>query len=123
MLKYALRYAPLLVLALLLIPLRLSGWGEQQPASRQRSLSPFQPGSELFGITMRTSADAWAVGGIYTRSCSTENTFACNAVPYRGDDPPLWRQDLDGGSAEERYILSAVRGVPGLSPRWLGRRL
>lgn len=87
MLKYSLRYAPLLLLALLLIPLRLAGWGQQQPAPVYRALSPFRAGSALYGITMLSRNDGWAVGGFFTKACGTQNPqdkTSCPITPYSG---------------------------------------
>ena len=69
MLKYALRYAPLLILALLLVPLRLymAARSQQQATSpAYQATSPFSPGSALYSVTLLPSGDAWAVGGSFS---------------------------------------------------------
>jgi photosystem II stability/assembly factor-like uncharacterized protein len=66
--KYAMRYMPLLALALLLIPLRvyIEGWNQQRPAPpTNQASSPFAPGSALYSVTMLPSGEAWAVGGSF----------------------------------------------------------
>lgn len=64
MLKYALRYLPLLGLLLLLIPwhLYMASWTNQSTAA---VWSPYNPGSALYGVTMLSSNDVWAVGGSF----------------------------------------------------------
>ena len=69
MLKYALRYAPLLILALLLVPLRLymAARSQQQATSpAYQATSPFSPGSALYSVTLLPTGDAWAVGGSFS---------------------------------------------------------
>jgi len=88
MLKYSLRYLPLL-LALLLIPLRLTDWGQRNPnpVPVYQALSPFRPGSALYGITMLSRDDGWAVGGFFTRACSSQgpqDKTSCPITPYSG---------------------------------------
>jgi hypothetical protein len=66
MLKYALRYAPLPILMLLLIPFRLLiDQGQPGPAPTDKILSAPLPGSALYSVAMLSSQDAWAVGGTF----------------------------------------------------------
>lgn len=69
MLKYALRYAPLLILALLVIFFHSTNG--KQPAIRHETLQTPLPGSVLYGVSMLSAQDAWAVGGTFTRQRST----------------------------------------------------
>lgn len=69
MLKYALRYAPLLILALLLVPLRLYMAAKgQQPAipPTNHGTALFGSGSALYSVTLLPAGDAWAVGGSFS---------------------------------------------------------
>src|SRR5437899_4317219 len=69
MLKYALRYAPLIIVALLLVPLRLymAAMGQQQttPLAYQAT-SPFSPGTALYSVALLPASDVWAVGGSFS---------------------------------------------------------
>lgn len=69
MLKYALRYAPLLILALLVTSFRYV-YGRQSAISNQISQTPL-PGSVLYGVAMLSAQDVWAVGGTFTRQHSS----------------------------------------------------
>src|SRR5258706_2219850 len=62
--KYALRYLPLLGLLLLLIPwhLYMASWTNQSTAA---AWSPYNPGPALYGVTMLSTNDVWAVGGSF----------------------------------------------------------
>src|SRR5436309_8673526 len=87
-LKYALRYAPLLILALLLIPLRVytAGKGQPNPALLQhdQGLSPFSPGPALYSVTMLPSGEVWAVGGSFIGKCNAQNATRCFPTPASG---------------------------------------
>lgn len=85
MLKYALRYAPLFILALLFTLFRSTGWG-QQPSPTYKSLPAPRPGSEaLYAITMLPSQEAWAVGGTFGLERTTTQGQQINiAVPGNG---------------------------------------
>lgn len=69
MLKYALRYAPLLILALLLVPLRfyLTATGQQSATSPVYQVTAiFNPGSALYSVTQLPAGEVWAVGGSFS---------------------------------------------------------
>ncbi len=75
MVRYALRYVPLLILALLLIPLRLYMAGMAQQAAPAVTVPAFPfyqvptsygHYSALYSITTLSSGDAWAVGGSFS---------------------------------------------------------
>src|SRR5713101_6041376 len=83
MLKYALRYVPLLILALLLIPLRIYMAGRGQAFPYQVS-SPFRPGSALYSVTMLSSNDVWAVGGSFVAQCNGQDKRSCSSAPSSG---------------------------------------
>ncbi len=73
-LKYALRYAPLLILALLLIPLRISSIekAQQHPDSSQQPIAAsFSPGSALYSVTTTSNGEVWAVGGSFSIKSTT----------------------------------------------------
>jgi hypothetical protein len=72
--KYALRYAPLLVLAMLIIPLRVymagsaqqAGNGKQNPTfPAYPASSPYSRSSGLYSVTILPSGEAWTVGGSF----------------------------------------------------------
>lgn len=66
MLKYALRYAPLPILVLLLIPFRLLIAQEQSsPAPLDKVSGAPLPGSALYSVAMLSPQNAWAVGGTF----------------------------------------------------------
>lgn len=76
LLKYSLRYTPLVVLALLLIPLRLyMAEAGRQPSAPPASsaTSPFEPGTALYGVAQSPSGDIWAVGGSFSQFKSDAN--------------------------------------------------
>lgn len=66
--KYALRYAPLLLLALLLIPLRL--YIGQHDLANATSIALTHPlvsaGTVLYSVTELSDSDVWMVGGRFT---------------------------------------------------------
>lgn len=73
--KYALRYAPLLILALLLIPLRIFMVGSVHQAGKALQYAAFPPYpasssfnhyTAFYGVTMLSSGDTWAVGGSFS---------------------------------------------------------
>ncbi len=72
MFKYASRYLPLLILALLLIPVRLyftqGNPLHQVPGQPSTTTlpSPFKVGSALYGLAFSTTQQGWAVGGTFT---------------------------------------------------------
>lgn len=75
--KYALRYVPLFILALFLIPLRIymAGSVQQTPAfPASQTASPFSPGSALYSVIMLPSGDVWAVGGSFFSKPAAPNT-------------------------------------------------
>jgi photosystem II stability/assembly factor-like uncharacterized protein len=88
MLKYALRYAPLLILALLLVSLRFymegnagySGQGKQNPAFLPRSALSLV----LYSIVAQPDGDIWAVGGSFSTQPATPGTSGNFPVPSRG---------------------------------------
>ncbi len=93
MTKYALRYAPLLILALLTIPLRVymagsaqqAGNGKQNPAfPAYLASSPYSRSSGLYSVTILPSGDAWAVGGSFSLRPVGQNTTRSVAVPSSG---------------------------------------
>src|SRR5215469_16348622 len=86
MLKYALRYLPLLVLALLLIPLRtfIENWGQKNPTFSYTQASQLRPGSGLYGVIALSSQDVWAVGGSFVAQCDINDKSRCFAIPSRG---------------------------------------
>src|SRR5450631_1167783 len=73
MLKYALRYAPLLILALLLISFHIADEKQQQPTTSYQTLRTLRPGSVLYSVAMLSSQNAWAVGGTFTRQHSSND--------------------------------------------------
>lgn len=87
LLKYALRYMPLLVVALFLIPLNIYmlNINVQRPASSSLPApSPFGPGSALYGITMLSSDEAWAVGGTFLAKPSGKDATNQTYIPNGG---------------------------------------
>lgn len=74
MLKYALRYTPLLALTLLLLPLRayLSGTGQQFNRFPLTTASPFSVGTALYSVATLPSGAAWAVGGTFSYEKQTQ---------------------------------------------------
>lgn len=95
MLKYALRYAPLLILALLFTLFRSTGW-EQRPASVYKPVPVPRPGSEaLYDIAMLSSQEAWAVGGTFgLERTTTQGKQIDFAVPRDG---LILRYTVNGG--------------------------
>lgn len=88
--KYALRYAPLFILALLLIPVniyltagRIQPYSASAPSYYQFS-SPFRPGTALYSVAQLSSSDAWAVGGSFALQCEAQDKTRCLAVPVSG---------------------------------------
>jgi len=91
--KYALRYAPLLILALLIIPLRVymagsaqqAGNGQQYPGfPLYQASSPSGHYSALYSITMLPSGDTWAVGGSFSLKPVGQDTSRGVPVPSSG---------------------------------------
>src|SRR5207245_11595557 len=83
----ALRYTPLLILALLLIPLRLymAESLQQNPAfPPNQDSSPFHPGSALYSITILPQGDVWAVGGSFTGKPISQNGTHRSLFPTSG---------------------------------------
>ena len=81
--KYALRYAPLLILALLLIPLRIFMVGSARQEGKTQQYAVFPPDqvsssfshySAFYGIAMLPSGDAWAVGGSFSAKPDVSGT-------------------------------------------------
>jgi Photosynthesis system II assembly factor YCF48 len=87
MLKYTLRYAPLLILALLLIYLHFSmdsmagqkGLIRKAPASSPRGIS-----SALYSIASLPDGEAWSVGGSFTVQPAPLGTLRGSPVPSSG---------------------------------------
>src|SRR5260221_10711576 len=93
MTKSALRYAPLLILALLIIPLRVYMAGSSQQAGNSKPYSAFPPYqasspsghySALYSITMLPSGDTWAVGGSFSLKPVGQDTSRGVPVPSSG---------------------------------------
>jgi photosystem II stability/assembly factor-like uncharacterized protein len=88
MLKYAQRYAPLLILAFLLVPLHFYvGGSAQQPGQGTKIpalLSKNAPSSALYGIVTLPHGEAWAVGGAYAANPATRGTTGSFPVPAKG---------------------------------------
>jgi hypothetical protein len=90
MLKYALRYTPLLVLVLLLVPLRFYLAGNilppgQYPANpRGNKLLSSDHSQELYGIAGLPDGEVWAVGGIVTLEPATRGNNGSFKVPSGG---------------------------------------
>jgi hypothetical protein len=72
--KYALRYAPLLLLALILIPWHVENLNSSTVINAQASTvllqtvienSPYREGSALYNVIVRSPAESWAVGGTF----------------------------------------------------------
>ena len=84
-LSYAKRYAPLLILALLLLPWRIYLAGKVQKNATQivRISSPFGAGSALHSITMLSPTNIWAVGGTFVYQCKKGDP-TCFATPTSG---------------------------------------
>lgn len=85
MLKYTLRYVPLLILALLLVSLRIAEGNAQQ--ANKAGLYPVSPpagtSSALFSVAALPDGDAWAVGGSFGVTPATSGT-AQGLVPSGG---------------------------------------
>ncbi|HEX6481563.1 MAG TPA: hypothetical protein VF043_22200 [Ktedonobacteraceae bacterium] len=87
MLKYALRYTPLLILALLLVSLHFSvdGMAEQKGQVRQSpASSPGGISSALYSIAALPDGEAWAVGGSTTTQPASSGTPQGFPVPSSG---------------------------------------
>ena len=85
--KYALRYAPLFILALLLIPVDIyftTGTKQYPVSSYDQLSSPFRPGTALYGVAQLSPGEAWAVGGSFAAQCEAQNKTHCLAVPTGG---------------------------------------
>jgi len=92
-LKYALRYVPLLILALLLVPLRFyiegsamqAGKDAQNPAFPPgKTSSPFNHYAALYSIAALPHGDAWAVGGSFSAKPAAPGTPGSFPVPSGG---------------------------------------
>ena len=86
MLKYALRYSPLLILALILVPWRIytAEHVQQSPDLSNQKTSPFQPGSALFSVVMLSPNDVWAAGGSFNALCDAQTKTRCAVAPSIG---------------------------------------
>ena len=87
LLKYALRYIPLLLVALFLIPLHMYMANVNQPQAVPLSYpvsSPFGPGSALYGITILPSGEVWAVGGGFIAKPDGQDKTRQVYIPYSG---------------------------------------
>jgi photosystem II stability/assembly factor-like uncharacterized protein len=86
MLKYALRYAPLLVLALFLIPWRIYTEGNvgQFLPSRSQVSSLSGSGSALQSVAILSPNDVWSVGGSFATQCNAQTKTGCSATPVSG---------------------------------------
>lgn len=90
MLKYALRYTPLLILALLLIPLHLYITGsDQQSKQNPASLPPGASSSTIYSSTLSSIVelspdDVWAVGGSFASKPAEQGTPGSFIVPSSG---------------------------------------
>ena len=86
MLKYTLRYAPLLVLALFLIPWSIyteENAGQNLPSPSQ--VSPLSgSGSALHSIAVLSPNDIWSVGGSFATQCNAQTKTGCSATPVSG---------------------------------------
>jgi photosystem II stability/assembly factor-like uncharacterized protein len=86
MFKYTLRYAPLLVLALFLIPWRIytaENAGQNLPSPSQVSQLSGS-GAALRGVAILSANDVWAVGGTFATQCNAETKTGCSATPISG---------------------------------------
>ncbi|GHO85672.1 WD40/YVTN/BNR-like repeat-containing protein [Dictyobacter formicarum] len=87
--RYALRFLPLLVLALLLLLVRSylnqssSYTGPSQTPQMPLAYSPFEIGPALYGVAMVSSQDVWAVGGSFKAVSNQRNTLRM-VVPEQG---------------------------------------
>ncbi|HLX40428.1 MAG TPA: hypothetical protein VKR42_07845, partial [Ktedonobacteraceae bacterium] len=86
MLKYALRYSPLLILALILVPWRIytAANVQQPPGPLLQIKSPFQPGSAMYSVSMLSLNDVWAVGGTFSAQCDAQTKTRCTTTPAGG---------------------------------------
>lgn len=88
MLKYALRYTPLLVLALLLVPLDLymAGGAKQagQVAKNPAVLPHNASSSVLYSIVALPHGEAWAVGGSFSTGPAASSTPGSFPIPSGG---------------------------------------
>jgi hypothetical protein len=75
MLKYAMRYTPLLILALLLVSLHFAADGMAQQKGQVRQSPASSPGgtsSALYSVAALPDGEAWAVGGSFTVQLSPQ---------------------------------------------------
>jgi Uncharacterized protein related to plant photosystem II stability/assembly factor len=92
--RYLVRYLPLLVIALLLIPLRerfavqhVTNNASDVPTTNGQNAqvvrSAFPLGPTLFGLAMPTAQEGWAVGGTFTQTTDARSGVKIT-VPVRG---------------------------------------
>lgn len=84
-LKYALRYVPLLLLLLLLLPWNLmrANWPMRSNTPRPPAWSPYVQGPALYGVTMLSANDVWVAGGTFRLEKMAQQQGS-NLVPDSG---------------------------------------